>query len=254
MIDVDRSLGSLQFTLVSNNPQESDWQNIEAAGQVSNSSALLLPVTARVRFNTGLIPHHAVGAPFLPLESKLDTALTFRAWDGTTGVAEGGDATANGGTTPFSTTTETVKAYFEARLFRTFNTKRPTQRLHARSRFQRADGQSGPRRPLDQRVHRVHRADESRPRIGDRGGVPHAVRRAVQRRRHRDRHGYRYLTTNAGEADILEGLGPVAKRPQRDGTYFREIGDPANPADTGVNNRTGISGTSSRPSSPEHSN
>jgi hypothetical protein len=243
VIDVDRSLGSLQFTLVSNNPQESDWQNIEAAGPVSNTSALLLPANARVRFNTGLIPHHAVGAPFLPLESKLDTALTFRAWDGTSGVAGGrGDASINGGTSAFSVATETAKAYFEARLFRTYNTNAQLNIYTLEAEFN---------------------ALTANPALVDRSTtaftgftvlmspVPELGTAAVFRMLFGVQFnddgtetdmGYRYLTTNAGEADILEGLGPVAKRPQRDGTYFREIGDPSNPSDTGVNNRTGVLG------------
>src|SRR5262249_1912952 len=45
--------------------------------------------------------------------------------------------------------------------------------------------------------------------------------------------GYRYLTSNSGEADILETLGPADKRPQRNGAYFRE---------QGVNNGTAVLG------------
>jgi hypothetical protein len=54
--------------------------------------------------------------------------------------------------------------------------------------------------------------------------------------------GYRYLTSNSGEANILEGLGRADFRPQRQGAYFREIGDPSVSGDTGVNNGTAIIG------------
>lgn len=45
--------------------------------------------------------------------------------------------------------------------------------------------------------------------------------------------GYRYLTTNLAEVNILESIGPAAHREERDGFYYREVG---------VNGGTGITG------------
>ncbi|MBI5756972.1 MAG: hypothetical protein HZA46_00475, partial [Planctomycetales bacterium] len=45
--------------------------------------------------------------------------------------------------------------------------------------------------------------------------------------------GYRYLTTNLAEVNILESIGPEAHRAERDGFYYRELG---------VNSGTGITG------------
>jgi hypothetical protein len=100
---IDRTYGTFQYTLVTSGPSESDWIDVEAAGAVSATSALLLPTSARLRFKTALVPHHEAGPQFLALESKLDTGLTFRAWDRTSGVAGGrgcgGTTTASRGST-----------------------------------------------------------------------------------------------------------------------------------------------------------
>ncbi len=94
-----------------------------------------------MRLVSGLTPHHATGAPFLPLESKLDTGLTFRAWDQTTGASGNKvDTSTNGATSAFSTATETAKVYFEAPVPQ-LQFQRAAQRLHTRGGVQRADGQ-----------------------------------------------------------------------------------------------------------------
>jgi hypothetical protein len=241
VIAADRRFGSYQFTLVTNNPQESDWNPIDA--NIGNNFAQLLPDTARIRFVTTLVPHHATAAQFLPLESKLDTGLTFRAWDQSAGAAGGfADTTSNGGSSAFSLAAETVKVYFEARLFRVFNSNAQLNVYTLEAEFN---------------------ALTANPALQDRStsaftgftilmsAVPELGTAPVFRMLYGVQFnadgtetdmGYRYLTTNEGEASFLEGLGRADKRPQRDGTYFREIGDPAIPSDPGVNNRTAILG------------
>jgi hypothetical protein len=236
----DTRFGTFQYTLTATNPAENSWVDV---GTVSNTSALLLPDTARIRFTTGLVPHHATAAQFLPLESKLDTGLTFRAWDQTSGAAGGkGDTSTNGGGSAFSLAAETVKVYFEARLFRVFNSNAQLNVYTLEAEFN---------------------ALTANPALQDRSTsaftgftilmspVPELGTAALFRMLYGVQFnadgtetdmGYRYLTTNEGEATILEGLGRADKRPQRDGAYFREIGDPAIPSDPGVNNRTGILG------------
>jgi hypothetical protein len=239
---IDQSLGRFQFNRTQP-PVESAWFNFDAQGPLSDSRALLLPLNARIRFVTGLIPHHAAAAPFLPLESKLDAGITFRAWDRTTGEETSlVDATTNGGSTAFSSATETVKVYFEARLFRTFNTNAELNVYTLEAEFN---------------------ALTQNPALQDRStsaftgftilmsAVPELGTAPLFRMLYGVQFnadgtetdmGYRYLTTNEGEASFLEGLGRADKRPQRDGTYFREIGDPNFPSDPGVNNRTAILG------------
>jgi hypothetical protein len=241
VIATDTRFGTYQFTLVTNNPQESDWQALD--GNISNNFAQLLPDTARIRFVTALVPHHATAAQFLPLESKLDTGLTFRAWDQSAGAAGGfADTTSNGGSSAFSLATETVKVYFETRLFRVFNSNAQLNVYALEAEFN---------------------ALTANPALQDRStsaftgftilmsAVPELGTAPVFRMLYGVQFnadgtetdmGYRYLTTNEGEASFLEGLGRADKRPQRDGTYFREIGDPAIPSDPGVNNRTAILG------------
>jgi hypothetical protein len=236
----DNQFGTFQYTLTTTNPPENSWVDF---GTISNTSALLLPTTARVRFTTGLVPHHATAPQFLALESKLDTGLTFRAWDQTTGAAgTKADASTNGGGSAFSTATETAKVYFETRLFRVFNSNAQLNVYALEAEFN---------------------ALTANPALQDRStsaftgftilmsAVPELGTAPVFRMLYGVQFnadgtetdmGYRYLTTNEGEASFLEGLGRADKRPQRDGTYFREIGDPAIPSDPGVNNRTAILG------------
>lgn len=243
---IDKSLGTWQYTLAAN-PQATDWINVEAAGAISNSSALLLPAdtTTRLRFVTTLLPSHG-GDGYLLLESKLNAGITFRAWDRTTGSAGGrANTSSNGGSTAFSTATETAATYFETRLFRSFN---PVAHLNVYSlepefnvlttTFGYEDRSTPeytgftiflspiPGQPMAP-LYRMYYGVQFNP-----DGTETDM-------------GYRYLTTNLDEARILEGLGPANKRAQRDGTYFRELG---------VNNGTGITGyiyTSLQPGTTE---
>jgi hypothetical protein len=219
----DRSKGTFQFTLVGN-PQESDWIEFDSAGMVSSTSALLLPTTARVRFNTGLIPHHAAGAPFLTLETVLDTALTFRAWDRTAGTAGGrADTSSNGGVTSFSASTETVKGYFEARLFRTFNTNAALNIYTLEAEFNALVANPSFQ---DRSTSAFTGFTILMSAVPELGTVP--LLRMYYGVQFNDDGtetdlGYRYLTTNEGEASFLEGLGRADKRPTREGSYFREL-------------------------------
>ena len=236
LTNIDRSLGTFQYTLVTNNPAESDWINVEQAGAISDASALLLPTTARLRYSTTRVPHHDAPSVFLALESKLDAGLTFRAWDQTTGVAGGrGDASVNGGSTAFSTATETSKVYFEARLFRHFNRTAELNVYTLEAEFNALAAANNP-------------AFEDRSTDAWTGftvllsNVPELATTPLYRMYYGVQFnangteidmGYRYLTTNLLEAQALENSGPADKRPQRAGAYFRELG---------VNNQTGILG------------
>ena len=74
--------------------------NWSAVGTVSNTSALLLAADANTRLYF---------APALNYNGTVGDALTFRAWDRTTGSAGSKVSTAtNGGTSAFSAATETV--------------------------------------------------------------------------------------------------------------------------------------------------
>ncbi len=185
---------------------------------MSDTSALLLPTTARVRFTTSLIPHHATAAPFLPLESKLDAGLTFRAWDQSSGaIGAKADTSANGGATAFSIATETAKVYFEARLFRSFNTVAALNIYTLEAEFN---------------------ALTANPAIVDRStsgftgftilmsAVPELGTAPLYRSYFGVQFngdgtetdmGYRYLTTDINEAAGLENLGPANKRASREG-------------------------------------
>jgi hypothetical protein len=221
---VDQSLGNFQYTLVTNNPLESDWTNVDAAGAVSNSNALLLPTNARLRFTTGRIPHHDSAAFFLNVESKLDTGLTFRAWDRNTGVAGGrGDASANGGTSAFSAATETVKVYFEVRLFRSFNPNASLNVYTLEAEFNALTSGAFQDRSTDAFTGFTVLLSAV-PELGT-----SALFRLYFGIQFNDNGtetdmGYRYLTSNGAEATFLESIGPASKRPQREGTYFRELG------------------------------
>ena len=222
---VDSSLGNLQYTLVTNNPAESDWKNVTQAGAVSDTSALLLPPTARLRFSTTRIPHHDTAAVFLPIGSKLDNAFTFRGWDQSGGTAgQRGNASANGGSTAFSAATETVTVYFEARLFRHFNRNASLNVYTLEAEFNALSGGG---------------AFEDRSTDAWTGftvllsPVPQLGTAALYRMYYGIQFntngseidmGYRYLTSNLSEAQVLETLGPVDKRDQRLGSYFRELG------------------------------
>ena len=221
---VDQSLGNFQYTLVTNNPQESDWVNVDAAGVISNTSALLLPTTARLRFNTGRIPHHASATFFLSVESKLDAGLTFRAWDRTTGTAGGrADTSTNGGSSAFSAATETSKVYFEVRLFRSFNPNASLNVYTLEAEFNALTGGAFQDRSTDAYTGFTVLLSAV-PELGT-----SALFRLYFGIQFNDNGtetdmGYRYLTSNGAEAEFLESIGPASKRPQREGTYFRELG------------------------------
>jgi hypothetical protein len=236
---IDGSFGTWEYTLVSN-PQAGDWINVETAGAISNTSALLLPADsiARLRFVTTLIPFHgsSVAAGHLPTDTKLDTGLTFRAWDRTTGAAGGrADTTANGGTTAFSTATETVGTYFEVRLWRTFNAiaqlntytleleAQELMRLFPTVYLDRSTSSFSGFTVFLSPIPGVPMAPLYRMYFGIAFDSPSAGIQTDM--------GYRYLTTDLNEATSLESLGPAAQRPNRDGCYFRE---------QGVNTGTGI--------------
>jgi hypothetical protein len=78
--------------------------NWQALGAVSNANARLLAPDARIYFQ-----------PDPDFESDVDPALTIRAWDQTSGAnGDFADTTVNGGTTAFSTATDTVAQPVEA--------------------------------------------------------------------------------------------------------------------------------------------
>jgi hypothetical protein len=244
---IDGTFGTWEYTLV-DNPQAPDWINVETAEAISNASALLLPAdaNARLRFVTTLMPRHNTqasdGTPrtpaqgFLPLETKLDTGVTFRAWDRTTGTAGGrADTTINGGTTAFSTATETAGTYFETRLFRSFNVPAQLNTYTLEQEFNalinvfgyqdRSTADFSGFTILMSPIPGVSMASLYRMYFGIAFDSPSAGIQTDM--------GYRYLTTNLTEVNILESIGPEAHRADRDGFYYRELG---------VNGGTGVTG------------
>ena len=96
VVGADTLAGTLQYTL----DDGTTWRSV---GLVSNTNALLLA------------PDNATRLRFLPnpgFAGNIDSVLTFRAWDQTTGIAglsgEYFDASNNGGTTAFSSATTNV--------------------------------------------------------------------------------------------------------------------------------------------------
>jgi hypothetical protein len=244
---IDGTFGTWEFTLAAN-PQDADWTNVEATGVLSDSSALLLPAdaNARLRFVTTLLPRHNSqkndGSPatpaqgFLPLETKLDSGLTFRAWDQTVGTSGGrANTTTNGGTTAFSTTKETAGTYFETRLFRSFNAAAQLNTYTLEQEFNalvnvfgyqdRSTSDFSGFTILMSPIPGVTTAALYRMYFGIAFDSPSAGIQTDM--------GYRYLTTNLTEVNILESIGPESHRAERDGFYYREIG---------VNGGTGITG------------
>ncbi|MBI5759431.1 MAG: hypothetical protein HZA46_13005 [Planctomycetales bacterium] len=234
---IDNTLGKWQYTFV-NNPTEPDWIDADSAGPVSNTSALLLPAdtNTRLRFVTTLIPYHgsSVAAGHLPTETKLDTGLTFRAWDRTTGTAGArADSSTNGDATAFSTATETVATYFEVRLWRTFNAAaqlntytlelEATILINSFGYQDRSTSSFTGFTVLMSPIPGVPTAPLYRMYFGIAFDSPSAGIQTDM--------GYRYLTTSLPEAEALELMGPADKHAQRDGAYFREAG---------VNSGTGI--------------
>src|SRR5207253_4256457 len=91
----DTAHGSWEYKLAG----DPDWTPFPA---VSGSNALLLPSDARVRFRPGT----GYSNDAQPAAGR--DAITFRAWDQTTGTAGGtADATTNGDPTAFSSATAT---------------------------------------------------------------------------------------------------------------------------------------------------
>ncbi len=247
---IDKTFGKWQYTTAAN-PADADWTDIDAGGAVSDASALLLAAdgTTRIRMTSTLRPHHdgTVAQGFIPIESKLDTGITFRAWDRSTGTAgQRADTSTNGGTTAFSTAKESAKTFFEARLFRSFNENAGLNIYTLQAEFDvltanpaikdRSDNNyTGFTIYLSPLTAAVPTAGLLRMYFGvqfNDDGTETDM-------------GYRYLTTSAAEAGILEGLGRADKRAARQGAYFRELG---------VNNGTAITGyiaTSAQPGTTE---
>jgi uncharacterized delta-60 repeat protein len=228
---IDKTFGVWQYTTVAS-PAEGDWIDMDAAGPLSDASALLLKAdaTTRIRMKSTLKPHHTgtVAEGFLPLESKLDAGLMFRAWDQTGGTAGGrGNTTANGGATPFSTATEALSTFFEARLFRSLN---PNVQLNVYTLEAEFEVLIGAPFSYQDRANSsftgftvflspLTAAVPVNGLIRSYYGVQFNSDDGTE-----TDMGYRYLTTNAGEAAILETLGRADKRGLRQGAYFRELG------------------------------
>ena len=221
---VDKTLGTWQYTLVAN-PGAADWINVDAAGALSETNALLLPDTARLRFSTTLKPHHTgtTAAGFLPLETKLDSGLSYRSWDKTAGTAGGrGNATTGGA---FGGTSQTAQVYFEARLFRSFNPNAELNVYTLQAEFEVLTSQFG---------YQNRSTDAFTGFTVFLSALPASAPTAPLLRLYFPNQfnddgtttdmGYRYLTPNSGEAASLEGLGRADKRSERDGAYFRELG------------------------------
>jgi hypothetical protein len=225
IIFYDGAFGGFEYTLVTSNPAESDWTDVLATGVITNDLALLLPPTARLRFKTTLIPHHDTAPIFLPIGSKLDAGLLFRAWDQTTGVAGGRVSTAvNGGSTAFSSAIESAAVYFEARLYRHFNRNASLNVYTLEAEFNALAGGSAFE---DRSTAAFTGFTVLLSAVPEVGTVPlYRMYYGVQFNSNGTEvdMGYRYLTSNLGEATFLEGLGPPDKRAARSGTYFRELG------------------------------
>ena len=221
---VDQSLGNFQFTTVLEPVSDAQWFNVDSRGPLSESSALLLSPNARIRFVTGRIPHHASAPFFLSVGSMLTAGLTFRAWDQTTGTESTlANTTTNGGATAFSSALETSKVYFEVRLFRSFNPNASLNVYTLEAEFNALTGGAFQDRSTDAFTGFTVLLSDV-PELGT-----SALFRLYFGIQFNDDGtetdmGYRYLTSNAAEATFLEGIGPAAKRPQREGTYFRELG------------------------------
>lgn len=222
---VDNSLGTFEYTLVATNPLDGDWVPFGAGGTISATSALLLPPTARIRFNTGRIPHHDFGPDFLTLESRLPTGILFKAWDGTTGQAGGrANTTAAGGLSSFSVAVESVAVYFEARLFRVFNTNAQLNVYTLEAEFNVLANLPGYQ---DRSTETFTGFTVLLSDVPEAGTAPlYRMYYGVQFNGDGTETdmGYRYLTTNRAEAEALELLGPAHHRSARNGAYFRELG------------------------------
>jgi uncharacterized delta-60 repeat protein len=244
---IDGTFGKWQYSR-DPNLQDPVWFDVEFGGAISDTSALLLPADAdtRLRFVTTLMPRHNTtasdGSPrtpaqgFLPLETKLDAGLTFRAWDRTSGTAGGrADTTTNGGTTAFSIASETAGTYFETRLYRSFNAAAQLNTYTLEQEFNalvsvfgyqdRATADFSGFTILMSPIPGVATSALYRMYFGIAFDSPSPGIQTDM--------GYRYLTNNLTEVGILENIGPESHRAERDGFYYRELG---------VNGGTGITG------------
>jgi hypothetical protein len=274
---VDKTYGRWQYATAPN-PTDADWTDIDAAGAVSASGALLLKAdaTTRVRLKSTLKPHHegTVAQGFIPLESKLAAGLTFRAWDQTMGTAlQRANTSINGGATAFSTATEDLATFFEARLWRSFNNNLslqgtdpatvPSQRAQLNVYTLEAEFES-----LVATQHYEDRSTSAHtgftvflsPLTGTPLGTA-GLYRLYYGVQFNDNGtldnltddtetdmGYRYLTSSPGEASLLEGMRPERKAPlpalpARQGAYFRELGVNAGSAIVGYIHTTQQPGT-----------
>ncbi len=192
---IDKSFGSWQYSTAAS-PVESDWIDMDAAGMVSASSALLLKAdaTTRVRLKSTLKPHHEgnrrARLPPVGIKARRGAdvpGLGSDRWNG--GWPREHDCQWR--FDPFQLGDGIALDVFRGTAVPLVQRERAAQRVYAASGVRGAD-----RRPhvvpgpLDQRVHGLHRVPQS-THVGDSGDRHVAVllRRAVQRRRYRDGHG-----------------------------------------------------------------
>jgi len=246
---IDERFGRWQYTSIAN-PTESDWVGMIANGPISETSALLLKAdeTTRVRLVTSLIPHHEGTAEqgFLPLGTRLSSGLRFLAWDQTSGQAGGRADTSNPGPeSAFSALDQRLDTFFEVRLWRHFNKNASLNVYTLEAEFKSLAAANNPAfedrstadwtgitvflSPVPPRAYRYRGFEpiDTSPLYRMYFGVQFNSDGTETDM------GYRYLTSNASEADALEGYGPEDKRSARAGAYFRELG---------VNNGTGAMG------------
>ncbi len=130
----------------------------------------------------------------------------------------------NGGGTAFSAASETATVYFEARLFRVFNANASLNVYTLEAEFNALVAQPGIQ---DRSTAAYSGFTILLSAVPELGTVPlYRLYYGVQFNGNGTETdmGYRYLTSNVGEAAALEGLGPADKRAQRAGAYFREQG------------------------------
>ena len=238
---VNGRFGQWQYTMVAN-PAASDWINMDAAGVVTGTSALLLKADAstRVRLVSTLVPHHegTVEQGILPLESSLRDGLTFRLWDQTSGQAgQRADSQTYTPGSAFSAETRPLDTFFEARLWRHFNQNAALNVYTLEAEFKSLAAANNPAfedRSTDAWTGFTVILSPVPPvGIRHRSQPPNPITSPLYRLYFGVQFnadgtetdmGYRYLTSNLTEAETLEGLGPEVKRPNREGAYFRELG------------------------------
>ena len=232
-------IGTWQYSTAAS-PTSSDWIDLPAETSITMENAFLLAAdaTTRIRLVSSLTPHHDgdIDVGFLPVGFSVSSALQFAAWDRTTGTNGGrANISSRGGVTAYSTGTEEIDLYFEARLFRHFNRNAALNVYTLEAEFNALAAGNNP-------------AFEDRSTDAWTGftvllsDVPGLNTTPLYRMYYGVQFnadgteidmGYRYLTSNVAEAFILEGSGPAERRSERAGAYFRELG---------VNSGTGILG------------